>query len=51
MTYLFYVCLMKDYLNFDIEISFPFQIPKGHTKIFKTKNDEHENGRFQTKTF
>ena len=23
---------MKDYLNFDIEISFPFQIPKGQTQ-------------------
>ena len=32
MIYLFYVCLIKDYLNYNIEISFPFQILKGHTQ-------------------
>ena len=48
MTYLF---LIKDYLNYIIEIFFPFQIPKAHLQKNQNKNDEHENDRFQTKTF
>ena len=37
MTYLFYVSLIKDYLNYNIEISFLFQIPKGQTKNIQNK--------------